>query len=72
MTEKGLNLFNDCAAECVYLRPCGLRVYLLLLGHSKIYTPCTIENSQIDRAPTEINKIGAVVKVRISVELGIQ
>ena len=33
-------------------------------GHSKIYTPGTIANSQTDRAPTEINEIGAVFKVR--------
>ena len=39
--------------------------------HSKIYTPGTIADSQTDRAPTEINKNGAVVKVRILVELGI-
>ena len=40
-------------------------------GHSKIYTPGTIANSQTDRAPTEINKKGAVAKVKILVELGI-
>ena len=40
-------------------------------GHIKIYTPGTIKNSQTDRAPTEINKNGAVVKVRILVGLGI-
>ena len=49
----------------------GRRVYLFFLGHSKIYTSGTIANSQTDRAPTEITKNGAVVKVRISVELGI-
>ena len=54
---------------------CALRkesVYTSLFwGPSKIYTPGTIGNSQTDRAPTEINKNGAVVKVRILVELGI-
>ena len=40
-------------------------------GHSKIYTPGTIANSQSDRAPTRIIKNGAVVKVRILVKLGI-
>ena len=34
-------------------------------------TPGTIGNSKTDRALTKINKNGAVVKVRILVELGI-
>ena len=40
-------------------------------GHSKIYTPGTIANSQTDRVPTKINKNGAVAKVGILVELEI-
>ena len=40
-------------------------------GHSKMYTPGTIANPQTHRAPTKINKNGAVVKVIILVELGI-
>ena len=40
-------------------------------GDSKIYTLGTIANSQTDMAPTEINKNGAFVKVRILLELGI-
>ena len=40
-------------------------------GYSKIYTPGTIVNLQADRALTKINKNGAVVRLRISVELGI-
>ena len=32
-------------------------------GHSKMYTPGTIANSQTERVPTKINKNGAVVKV---------
>ena len=39
-------------------------------GHSETHTPGTIENSQTDRAPTEINKNGVFVKVNILVELG--
>ena len=35
-----------------------------------MYTPGTIANSQIDRAPSKINKNGAV-KARVLVELGI-
>ena len=47
--DKGLNLFDDCAAG----------------------TPGTIANLQTDRALTKINKNGAVVRLRILVELGI-
>ena len=66
------NSFDDCAAECVYISvPSGRRVYLFFLGYSKMHTPGTIANSQTDRAPTEINKVGAVVKVTILVQLGI-
>ena len=54
-TDGGLNLFDDCAAECV-----GRKVYLFFL-----YTPGTIADSQTERAPTKINKNGAVAKVRI-------
>ena len=36
-----------------------------------MYSPNTIENSQTDRAPTKINKKGAVANVRILVEPGI-
>ena len=50
----------------------GGRVYLFILGHTKVYTPGTIANSQTDdRTPTKLNKNGAVAKVRILVELGI-
>ena len=71
MTGKGLNLFDDCADECVYLCPQEDECTSSSWGHSKIYTLGTIANPQTDRAPTEINKNGAVVKSRISVELGI-
>ena len=50
----------------------GGRVYLFILGHTKMYTPGTIANSQTDdRTSTKINKNGAVAKVIILVELGI-
>ena len=49
----------------------GRRVYSSSWEHSKIYTPDTKANSQTDRTPTEINKNGAVIKVRILVERGI-
>ena len=35
-----------------------------------MYTPRTIGNSKTDRASTKIKQNGAVVKVRILVELG--
>ena len=71
MTGKGLNLFDDCADECVYLCPQEDECTSSSWGHSKINTLGTMANPQTDRAPTEINKNGAVVKSRISVELGI-
>ena len=71
MTGKGLNLFDDCPDECVYLCPQEDECTSSSWGHSKIHTLGTMANPQTDRAPTEINKNGAVVKSRISVELGI-
>ena len=71
MTDKGLNLFDDCAAVCVYLCPQEEECTSSSWGHSTIYTPGTIVNSQTNSAPTEINKNEAAVKVGILVELGI-
>ena len=71
MTDKGLNLFDDCAAECVYLCPQEEDCTSSSWGYSKIYTSGTLANSQTDRAPTKINKNVAIVKVRILVELRI-
>ena len=71
MTDKGLNLFYDCAAECVYLCPQEEECTSSSLVHIKIHTPGTIENSQTDRTSTEINKNGGFAKVRILVELWI-
>ena len=70
-TGKGLNLFDDCAAECVYLCPQEEKCTSSSWWHSKIYTLGTMANSQTDRALTEIDKNGAVVKVRILLDLGI-
>ena len=71
MTDKGLNLFDDCAAECVHLCPQEEQRTSSSWGHNKMYTPGTMANSQTDRTPTKINKNGAVAKVRLLVELGI-
>ena len=70
-TRKGLNLFNNCAAEFVYLCPQEEDCTSSSWGHSKIYTLGTMANSQTGRAPIEIDKNGAVVKVRILLELEI-
>ena len=62
MTDKGLNLFDDCAAECVYLCPQEEQCNSFSWGHSKF----------TDRqARTQINKNGAAVNVIILVELRI-
>ena len=71
MTDKGLNLFDDCAAECVYLCPQKEECTSSSWGDCKVYNPGTIANSHKYRAATKINKNGAVVKVRILAELGI-
>ena len=64
MSEKGFNLFDERAAECVHLHP--QEEYCLFFLWEEMYPPGTIVNSQ--RIPTKINKNGAIVKVRISVE----
>ena len=71
MTDKGLNFFDGCAAECVYPCPQGEECTSSSWGHSTVYTPGTIANSQTDRAATETNKNEAAVKVRLLVELEI-
>ena len=71
MTDKGLNIFDECTTECVYLCPQEEECTSSSWGHSKIYTAGTIENSQTDRTSTKINKNDAASKVRILVELGI-
>ena len=63
----GLNLFDNCVAECVGKKS----IPFFPWGHSKMYTPGTIANSQTDWAPTKKNKNGAATKVRILVELQI-
>ena len=39
MADKGLKIFEECAAECKHLCP---------QKDSKMYTPSTIANSQTD------------------------
>ena len=47
MTDKGLNLFDECVVKCIYFSSQEE-------GNSKMYTSGTIANSQT--TPTEINK----------------
>ena len=70
MSGKGLNVIDDCAGKWVYLRSQEAEWTSSSWGDSKIYTPGTIGNLKKDRASTKINKNGAVVKVRILVEVG--
>ena len=48
VTDRGLNLFGDCVAEYV-----GRREYFSSWGHSKMYTPAIIANSQTQRVLTK-------------------
>ena len=70
-TGKSLNLFDDSAAECVYLFPQEEECTSSSWGQSKICTLGNMANSQTDRTPTEIDKNGTVAKVKILLELGI-
>ena len=58
MINKGLNVFDDCAAECVHLCPQEQEFTSSFWVHSKIYTLGTIPNSQRGRAPVKMNKKG--------------
>ena len=63
MADKGLNLFDECAAD-EYIRHIKRKSASLLPEVTgTVYTPGTIANSQ--RTPTEINKNDANAKVRI-------
>ena len=66
MVDKGLNLFDECVAECVHLCPHVEECISSSWGDSKMYTPGNIANSH--RMPTKINKTGAIAKVRIIME----
>ena len=59
MAEKGLNLFDECAAECVHMCPQKEECCTSSWGDSKMYTPDNIANSQADRTPTKVNNNGA-------------
>ena len=49
MADKGLNLFDEWAAECVYVCPQEEECTSSSWGESKMYTPGTKANSQTGR-----------------------
>ena len=63
MTDKGFNLFDECAARCVHLFPQEEECTSSSWGDSKMYTSSSIANSQ--RMQAEINKSGTIAKIRI-------
>ena len=52
MTDKGFNLFDECAARCVHLFPQEEECTSSSWGDSNMYTSSSIANSQ--RMQTEI------------------
>ena len=68
MGDKGLNLFDECPAECVYLYPQEKEYTFSSWRDSKMYTPSKFTDTE----DTNLNfKNGAVAKLRILVKLGI-
>ena len=66
VTNKGFNLFDECSARRVHLFPQEKQCTSSSRGYSKMCTSGIIGNSQ--RMLTEINKRGAIAKIRIWVE----
>ena len=60
MADKGLNLFNECAARCVNLYPQEEDCNSSSWEDSKICTSGSIANSQ--RMLTEIKKSGTITQ----------
>ena len=67
MTDKEFNLLDECAAGCVHLSLQEEEYTSSFWGDSKMYTSGSIANSQ-GMLTTEINKSGALTKIRIWVE----
>ena len=72
MADKGLNLFDECAAEYVHMCPQEEACTSPSWGYSKMYITDFIANPQ--RTPTKINKNGiiGIAKVRVLAEEVIQ
>ena len=64
MADKGLNLFDECAAGCVHLCPQEEESTSSSCSNSKMYTPGTIANAQTGKEWKK-NKNGAVAKVNV-------
>ena len=60
MTDKGLNLFNECVARCVHLFSQEEECTSSSRGDSKMCTCSSIANSQ--RILTETNESGNIIK----------
>ena len=63
MTNKGFNIFDDCAARCVHLPPQEEECTFSSWGDTKRYTSGNIAYSQ--RMLAEINESSAIAKIRI-------
>ena len=69
MSDKGLNFFDECTAECVNMYPEKEQCTSSSpssWGGNKMYIPGTKAISQ--RVPSKINKNGAIAKERILLE----
>ena len=66
MVDKGLNVFDECVAECVHLCPQVEECIFSSWGDSKMYLPGTIANLQ--RMPTKININSPITKTRFLLE----
>ena len=66
MTDRGLNLFDECASRCVHLFPQEEEYSSSSWGDSKMYTSGCIANLQ--SMLTEIKKSGTIAKIKIWVE----
>ena len=63
MSDKGFNLFHECAARCVHLLPQEEECTSSSRGDSKMYTSGSMENSQ--RMLAETCKSCVITKIRI-------
>ena len=66
MTEKRVNLFDECSARWVHLFHQKKECTSSSRGGSKMYTSGSIANSQ--RMLTEINKSDTIAKIEVCVE----
>ena len=66
MTDKGFNLFDECAARCVHLSLQEEECTSSSWGASKMYTSGSTANSQ--KMLTEINESSIIAKIRIWVK----